>query len=147
MGRFSLDLRGGFWAVALATAFAFGVFQLALQFVSYVLYPIIYRYTDLDLSTIPIRLAHGYSRSLNDPYDNSLAIYLGPELRIILAGLLTLILLGQLYRMAVTSELRASTECPYCLSLIPFDALRCRHCGADQPDLEEEELEIEPELE
>src|SRR4051812_26671269 len=119
MGRFSFELRGGFWAVVLAAAVAMVVFQVALQFVGYVLYPIIYRYTDLDLSTIPIRLEHADSRSLND-FPSGLAIFLGPELRIVLAGLLTLIVVAQLYRMAVTSEFRESIECPYCLSLIPL---------------------------
>jgi hypothetical protein len=139
MGRLSSDLRSGsFWAIAVAVALGYGVFQLASTIIGYVFYPLVYRLIDVDLNTIPIHLAES-NRFDQSSYLDS--ILLGPILRVVLSGLLTLIVLAQAYLWSLTAASADSVECPYCLSVIPVEASRCAYCGADQPELDDADVD------
>jgi hypothetical protein len=134
MERISTELKAGsFWAIAVAAAFALVTFQIAMSVVGYVLFPVVARLIDVNLDTIPIRLSGSDSSGFRvDPYQTT--VLLGPTLRVLLAGVATLIVLAQCYRWSLSAAAVDTVECPYCLSAIPDEATRCAYCGADQPE-------------
>ena len=137
MQRFSSELRAGsFWSMAFAVAVALTTFQVTLNFISNVLYPVVYKLTDLNLSDLSIDLTSS-TRFGPDSYLDT--VRFGPSVALLLAGLTTVIVLAQAYRWTLNAAAADSVECPYCLSAIPVAASRCAYCGAEQPEPEDAE--------
>ena len=134
MGRFASEMRAGsFWAVALAVAVALTTFQVTLQLISGVLYPVVHKLTKLNLTDISFDLTESRRLGLN-PYLDT--VRFGPSLVVLLSGLVTVFVLAQGYRWSLNASAEGTVECPYCLSAIPSAAIKCSYCGSDQPDTE-----------
>ena len=121
--------------MAFAAAVALTTFQVTLNLISNVLYPIVYKLTDLNLSDISIDLTES-TRFGPDSYLETVGV--GPSLALLMAGLCTAIVLAQGYRWSLNAAASGSVECPYCFSAIPLEASRCAYCGADQPEQDEQ---------
>jgi large conductance mechanosensitive channel len=137
MQRFSAELKAGsFWSMAFAVAVALTTFQVTLNLISNVLYPVIHSLTSLNLSQLSIDLTKARTPFGPDSYLDT--VRFGPSLALLLAGLTTVIVLAQAYRWSLNAAAAGSVECPYCLSAIPLEASRCAYCGADQSEQDEQ---------
>src|SRR4051812_25852971 len=109
MVRFSSEPRAGsFWAMAFAMAVALTTFQVTLNLISNVLYPVVNKLTDLNLSQISIDLTRSSTPFGPDSYLET--VRFGPSLALLLAGVTTVIVLAQGYRWSLNAAAAGSVE-------------------------------------